>query len=689
VWTAAHGLTAAFRSVRSYRVLTSRAESLTFRSPIREDWLEVATLVGLIAALVPTVIALVEATERRDWASAGGWSAFLVLLMGGGLLATLRKRHEAPPETVHFQPFVDIDDLRPWPRTADVALLRDALRKHPERVPFVIGPSGAGKTVLLRRLVPEGLDDYEFRHIDSYTDIEERVEEAISYAGSHADKNVVLVLDQFEQFVAAVLQETKPTVRREREAWILSVLRQPRAAQNLNFVVSVRKEWYYDLAWLGDLVPSPSECFDVSPPEDAATDTRRAIVHRFGRVVGDAYAPEDIVEHLASGGELRPLEIQLVGAVIERAKKASVDNEVDRGFVENTISDVAAAIAAYFDQILNAAPDRRLAMKVLCALSAQTRFRRQRKKSDIIDVMFEDSERVAAAIEYLKNQRLLVYSEQSGYELAHDYLAELFHQQSGSELDPTERDNILFHIDSKRQDETGVIATREARDEARRWSFASIVGVPLVLWMIVRLLQFGIPWVVVKRGPQTEPLLGGAILDLTYFPIFMAHVSWAVYVCLFYHRVCRHIRSGRLRAMGRFMVVNMALCVVAAIFVPYIWVDSIAWGGFGVGLTLLAISRQKALSPLARVRTQTTAWITMVNTLFLGLVGGLAIGLSVQYVNTQRATHYWILASLFGAVALTYACYTMMTIHTLRAAVAKLLGLLARSRGALVPRTQY
>src|SRR5437868_1693222 len=70
-----------------------------------------------------------------------------------------------------------------------------------------------------------------------------------------------------------------------------------------------------------------------------------------------------------------------------------------------------------------------------------------------------------------------------------------------------------------------------------------------------------------------------------------------------------------------------------------------------VGLTLLAIARLDGLSPLARRRTATTAWLTMSNTVFLGLLGSLGIGLSIKWVSTARATDYWILASLFESVA--------------------------------------
>ncbi|MGH4015683.1 MAG: hypothetical protein ACRDSL_17520, partial [Pseudonocardiaceae bacterium] len=447
------------------------------------------------------------------------------------------------------------------------------------------------------------------------------------------------------------------------------------------FIISIRREWYYELRFLGDLIPPPSECLHVGAPSAVTSlehnATGKAVASRLRQILPDARLVDRLLRDLDRGRGMLPLEVQLVGAVVERARLQG--ERLDEHYWADTIGGVEGAIEKFFDDLLAGAPNRRIALKLLCALSVRTRFRRREDLSDIVERLYEERVAVLAAKDYLCEHGLVLERTPARLELAHDYLAEFFHHKSGSELNPVDRDNILFHLESDQTPgRSGMVMPASVKMSGRD-KFGLLVIVPLLVSMIFRLLGFGLRWNVHWSGVEPRYLFND-LLDVMYLPIFVAHVGWAVYVYLFYERVFSRLDEGLAgRLFSRLVVLNMAACVVASYFMPDLWILLLGWGGVVVGLKLISVARRVELNVVAAMRIGEAGTKTAVNLLFL-LGGGIyAAFLTIGEIHTTNEQNSWLLVSLVVSMAFTWACYSLSAIHVSREAASRTLGLIARS----------
>ena len=133
----------------------------------------------------------------------------------------------------------------------------------------------------------------------------------------------------------------------------------------------------------------------------------------------------------------------------------------------------------------------------------------------------EDPEDIREALRYLTEQRLVITRPTARYELAHDYLAEYFHQKSGSELDPTDRDNILYHFEGDSSEVNTFVSLKAEADEPRRGVFALAIIIPLVILMTVRLIDFGLGWLTPRNHVFQQLLWDNRFFDAAYLPIYI------------------------------------------------------------------------------------------------------------------------------------------------------------------------
>jgi hypothetical protein len=567
-------------------------------------------------------------------------------------------------------------EFKPWPRPDELDALQNKLRSTAGSLVLVVGESGAGKTVLLRRLLSDALalGPEHFRYINTYLTFSDTL--APLRAVGSPPEITVSVLDQFEQYLAP-LRELPLLQREEAQKATRRLFRDILSDPLARLVVAVRAEWYYELRWLDDLIPAPINCVNIAGPSVDPTDpTHQVIYQRFGSLA-DVATTNAVMAAIGHDGRLLPLEVQIVGAELERT--LAKGQEVTSHYLEHSLGGAEGAIARYFDAIVAGAPNPRVALKILCALSARTRFRRQEQLSNILDVIFEDKRKVDSAIPYLQQQRLIVQSGPARFELTHDYLADFFHHKSGSELDPTERDNILFHIDRSITRPTAVVSRAE-REHAARWGFAALICVPLIALMSARLLYFGLSWNVAGGGPPPHPMIRGWLIDQTYLPVYLAHLAFVIYVALLYHRFLRHLReswSGRL--WSRITVINMAACVVVAMFLPYAWLTSIAWGGCVVGMKLLSMAQGDRLQGTAKNHVRVWGVATLANMGVVAIFGVAGIALSGDLVRSPADGRLWSYVTVVAATIMIYVCYTLVRVHVQPQAVSRLLGLASRA----------
>ncbi len=665
------------------------------RGPRSQDALAAVAYAGFLLAAIPALGALLDAIVKRSWLGVITWSFFFFSLAAIGWSIAFKKIAVPPPENRIFTPFIELDKLRPWPRPNESMRLIESLRTHSSKVVLVVGVSGAGKTVLLRRLLPETMADAPITYLDEYSAIHYRLENLSDSLLGHKTEdqdNVkipfpvrIVVLDQFEQFLAR-LKDLSPEERKMEQDWLCRHINS-NLGENSRYIISIRYEWYYDLRFLGNLIEAPQQSVDVSAPSalEPTDATRRAAHALFEELLSSSREADKVLAELGKEGTFLPLETQIVGAVMER--KLLGGTRLDARYLDDTLNGPEGAIHAYFRGVLDGAPDRRVAVKVLCALSVRTRFRRQENLPDILDVLFEDEAAVLEAIAYLQGQGLLAKRGPTTYELAHDYLAEFFHRESGSELEPGDRDNILFHMESGIAKMSQAVESRHERDKHRRSPFARSIIIPLYVVMMLRLLCDGIPWVRYPLGFQPTLLVASHFFDVTYLPIFVTQFAWATYVALLYERFLSHLNEGPWsRAFSRITVLNMALCVIISMFAPFLWVLSIGWGGTVVGIKLLSLSWRQDLNRAARARMLSFGATTTLVMFFLSILGGIGARVGIAFVNKPSLVHYSIDISLLFAVILTTACFALSPLHVQRAGVSQLLGLLARARSDIVVR---
>jgi hypothetical protein len=547
-----------------------------------------------------------------------------------------------------------------------------------ETVPLVVGSSGAGKSTLLKVLVEprlrERIPGLRYHVIDDgYVDLRNEVAALVPAPGS--DGHAVIVLDQFEQWLAYVNLQA-PSDRDPELAWMKRALGDAQRAANYTLVLSLRDEWYYHLRFLEDLVPSPLAACGIQGPQvtDDSDEMRQEIFGSFKRVVKGNSPPvaEDILRRLGPTGPLSPLQAQIVGAVVERHRR---DHPVDTPYFDDVLGGVDGAVDAYFKGILEGTEHRAICHKILCALSVKTRFREQAELHTILETLFEERAAVEEAVDYLVDQGLLIEHEEATYELAHDYLAEFFTGKSAAELHPVERDNIRVHVESGSRPNANVLLGDELGKAPRRQLGRPIAAV-LSLLMVVRLLSFGIDWTPLGRSVARP--VEGQMLDTSYILVMVPHMAWIWYIAVFYDRVFVRLNESPLaRAYSVFVLLDLFACIAVGMVIPSAWLLAIAAGGITFGLKLLLLARRRDMSRAARERLRGIGGVALGNLLGVGILGLVDL-LSFRYVDSGKDVTTWLIVNIVLSAMMTYWCLVLRPTHTSRSGISQILGLMGR-----------
>jgi Kef-type K+ transport system membrane component KefB len=169
-------------------------------------------------------------------------------------------------------------------------------------------------------------------------------------------------------------------------------------------------------------------------------------------------------------------------------------------------------------------------------------------------------------------------------------------------------------------------------------------------------------------------------------PIYAAHLAWAIYLGLFYHRVFRHLQeSRRARALSLATVLVIPPCAIAAMVLPETWVLSIAVCGMVIGLKMLTLGWTSDVNPAARERMRNMGRITTSNMVIAALIGTVVLGMSIVLVHGEPATQYWTIAMITFSTIFTIACFVLVHAHVGRQATGLTLGVLARPAEPIIP----
>ncbi|HEY7951216.1 MAG TPA: AAA family ATPase [Solirubrobacterales bacterium] len=627
---------------------------------------------GLIALIVVSIVS-------SEWAALA--SVSFGLLIDLWVLYLLLRRHRPVEvlDTSVFRPFAPLTPEQTWPR-ADVTRILDRILADDDAIPFIVGASGVGKSTLLNVMVRERIEA-EHRNISyivvssGYSDLIGQLERLI--ADCTEDRRKVIVLDQFEQWLA-LIADKRYEKRKEQQESLLEVLRKAKRQQGCKIVISLRREWYFELGFLDSLVPPPDAACDVEAPafEQIKDPMRVGIKCSFVEILGDEdeKLAEEILKALSPSGHLSPLEAQIVGAVLERRLEAGRD--IDSEYFNLQLGGVSGIVDAYFREVLDGASRPDLCMKILFALSVKTRFHNGVKLSMLVESLYENTDAVREALGYLLEKRLVVKHGPARYAITHDFLAEFFNAKSGSELNPVDRDNIQIYAAA--HGEHGLAVNSRNRYEVyQRKPFGMIVVTCLLLLMIARFFYFGLNTTLV--GPNIAKPLVGSMFDATYLVIFAPYAIWICYIGLFYDRLLVHLSESKLeRFFSVFIVLNLIVSVLLGIFIPFAWLLGIATGGIVFGGRMLWLSRNAQIGRAAQKRLRDFALPTIGNLAFVGFIGAIGMILSFKYVKTGSEVNAWIGGSLLASAVMTYWCIALAPHHVTRSGISQLLGLIGR-----------
>jgi hypothetical protein len=633
--------------------------------------------VGVILAGTGLIVLGAAAAAKQEWVELG---AVVVSVGATVAVAVILWRRHSPSElsdTSVFRPFATLNAKEVWPRKPDADRILETVDASESKVTLVVGASGVGKSVLLEVMVRQRLaekdPDAEYvRYSDEPSLLTERITNLLDEAG---DGRLVLILDQFEQWLANRAHEGYDQ-RAAKHAELARQLQRATNLANCQIVIGLRRDWYFELRFLGDLVPNLANVCEIQAPvvSDASDPLRRGIRESFQEVLDDDDLVDKLLPRLSPTGRLSPLKAQVVGAVLER--RMAQGEPVDLGVIEK-LGGLYGVIDTYFEEVLAASARPDVCMKILYALSVKLRLNGETPLDEIIGCLFESRQAVTRGVQYLVNQGLVAKHSANNYAIAHDFLAEFFIAKSGSELHPVERDSIQFFAAGGGHSDV-INAGREEQVE-RRLPFGVAVVTALSTVMILRFFYFGVDTTLV--GPSVARPLVGSMFDATYLLILVPYAAWIFYVAVFYDRLLAHLKEGGIeRALSIFVVLNLILSVLLGIVIPFAWLVGIASGGIVFAAKMLRLSRNGEISRSARERLGAYVVPTILNLVGVAILGVAALIVSLTYVETNKEIELWIILNLGASAMMTYWCIILAPRHITRRGISQMLGLIGRPR---------
>jgi hypothetical protein len=645
--------------------------------------------------IVATIFTLLEPIRTAIMHADFGTFAFyigifiLILVITALGQAKLRARRIQPLKRLEFKPFEQLDEVTAWPRIRDQRALLSTLQCSKGKPVILVGESGVGKSVLVQSHIIPNLKNWKTILFDNYTNFQTQITNKIHYfcpnaiidnAGHVEDIqnescNLFVIFDQFEQFLSTHSKNTPHDISSRN--WFQNILKSLIHKENVKILIIVRKEWYYDLRFLEEFVPPPIESFNLSGLRIHDSEgSIPTLCLKLANVMKNVKAPSAVLQSLEVDGEISPVEAQIVGCMLEN--KIAKLGEISSTIYNKNLGGKDTLINEFFDTTLRSAPDREVALQVLFALSIETRYRRQLTLQHILSIIHKPRNEVIDNIKFLDDQRLIHEGEAGHYQLRHDYLAERFHDLSGSQLDPKQRDNILFFGDEIRKDHMAFLTISESQQKpfkvASDWYMAF-----LAILVTARLTGplYGVSWGWLNPLASFHTTFFG--VDTFYIPIFVSHLAWSYYVTTFYRRIFSTLKEGWFGRMLSVMTLLMCTAsVVLAVFIPCFWILSIGYGGFWVGLKLLQLSTTKGLSAVSKEDFRVAGRETIINVSFAIILGGFFGFYIYNHQPSIELARTYILISIPSMAILTYSMYVVARLHISKRVSSTWLGMFDR-----------
>lgn len=575
-------------------------------------------------------------------------------------------RHLFPPEVLpkgeYFEPIGQIIKS-PLKRELEIKTLIQKMESNlPTRLFVISGASGAGKSTLIHQLLVPKLRDQGWiipEVISGFSNslhFKQTIRKRLDKAGLQLDlsqgifnqrprlvhpdesqgdnkKSILVVFDQFEQFLDQI--DTEPQL----STWFKHLILEFLMAANIRCLLIVRKEYYYSLRIFSDsldVFKNTIHIPGISFKGDEQDDDAIKATEKLRQVVKKEAIYKEIEKELKQSNEILPLEIQMVGFMLEDLLKSPKRfHKTGKDFYNQEIRGKRGLIYRYFIRYIDSTRDKDTAKAVLYALSTGTMLRKKCDLDELVKVCHRDAHSIEKVMLPLEEGGLVIKTDEK-YSLAHDYLAEEYHDLSGSLLDPVDRDNITYFSDLLKRKDDRQDDLFEKITTIPKSGFLSKVNVVfyfLYLLFTIRLLSpvFNLNWswidVYIKSATSGLFQTSSVPFDIDYLPSFIASCISAWYVWRIHQNFILNMSDRKF--LGYFNIAFSFIMMVSGAIIPHFWLLFASFAGwliaFRIGLSYWGVGIswiKRKIDILNRAANYTFLYMTFATSigLFLGYI---------------------------------------------------------------------
>ena len=663
--------------------MPSSQDRATTKDVLR-TFIELLSMGGLVYG---TVFPLLDALRDKDHLSVAVY--VLLWCVAGAFLWQMRpkRKPDAIEDGVVFQGVRRLAPNEAWPRSPEARALRDFMIDAPGHVALLVGQSGVGKSTLVRsQLLPllgqEGwdclvFDNYEAIRLQAHIRLQQAfgaeggdlADASALLTGIPTGKKVVLVFDQLESLLPS--SDAEASEHECDRAWFREFLIACAAFPHVVCLLVTRREYYFDLRFLGGVIPAPARAFELRGLDGHGLSLSKELVAgKLLAVTRDQETTKVVLDELMVYNELLPVEVQIVGTVLEAIARRTGSIRVGR--YRGELGGKTGLIRQFFLSHVTASPDEHASLTTLLALSVETRRRVSLSPEEIAAMTHRDVSDVLSALSFFVKHELVIERGAGHYEWSHDYLAESFRELSGSQIDPVERDNILYAWDCRKESVHDFSGKERSRSRA-----GSLMLAGLAALLVVRLLgpAYGVAWSWFNALAGSSP--SRTLVDTAFLPAFLSHLAWSTYVGLLFDRLLVRLREGVVgRVMSYATLAVCVACVVLAVMAPRYWLISIAGGGIMVGLKFVQLSLAQRKQRMVHNVFRQVGLTTLVNCIIV-----LVLGVAYRALVLRLAGPIGMSVGYLLMMVMVYFAAAVGPRHASESSAARLQGLYERGQG--------
>lgn len=654
-----------------------------FQSRTFKIWLKQLPLGGKLEVALGVLFAL-GAVALGVWIS--NLLAFLPLVPAILFFLIAWRTHPYKKPEPHYDFFATIglrntDEKEKFtflPRTSILAGLETWLQqnKGSSGVLLITGESGTGKSVLVRYLLPHWLRKGKGPNSSTVVITACQNPEAFKtaiYDGllEHKATNIerdgflesprfslesskdpqFLILDEFEEALAPL---TSDLVFGE---WLRDLINNwLDVSINQYCVIVFRKEFLADLLALStkgiDILAHNRKRDERSNimfitginfcTADETGDVRHSL-RQLEKVVGNPHVMKRITTELKESKAVLPLEIQMIGYVLEDLKHQKNLSLIDLDQYDQELGGRVGLVRRYFLRFIESTGAEQAASALLYALSYSRRSQ-SRSAESIIRATHRDKHQIEKLLKELVTCGLIVEDKEGSYRMTHNYLAEAFAELSVTQLDPSDRDNIQYFA--------GLESSRiEQIKKMQRWEWRNGIDVVYFLLLVGILLRLLLPPWHFDESAMIASLIGGVVptvpvvipnslIDWRYLPSFIASAGCGFYTWQLFRNFL--VRIPDAEAITIITVIITFLMITGGAVFPHFWLLFAGIAGLMMAGRLRACYSKSGVKWLLRSRNplvKTTRYVGL--NMFIASIMGLGLGwLRYKYTSLNSLLGY-------------------------------------------------